>query len=113
MGYLDSDGFLYLTGRKDDIINVAGEKVIPQEIEKVVLELNEIEEAVVIGIKHEVFGQVVKLFVQKTRDSSIGISEIMSHCIKNLERYKVPLKIDFVNEFPRTEYGKIQRFQLR
>jgi len=113
LGYLDSDGFLYLTARKDDIINVAGEKVIPQEVEKVVLELNEIEEAIVIGVNHEVFGQVVKLFVQKTRDSSIGKSEIMSHCIKNLERYKVPLIIDFVNEFPRTEYGKIKRFQLR
>ena len=112
IGYLDSDGFLYLTGRQDDIINVAGEKVIPQEVEKVVLELNEIEEVIAIGIKHEVFGQVVKLFVQKTRDASIGVSEIMSHCIKNLERYKVPLKIDFVNEFPRTEYGKIKRFQL-
>lgn len=113
LGYLDDDGYLYLKGRNDDIINVAGEKVIPQEVERIVKLLTEVEEAVAIGTEHNVFGQVVKLFVKKTNNASLTKSEIMSHCIKNLERYKVPTDIEFVTDFPRTEYGKIKRFMLK
>jgi long-chain acyl-CoA synthetase len=113
LGYFDDDGYLYLKGRIDDTINVAGEKVTPQEVERIVKLLTEVEEAVVIGTEHNVFGQVVKLFVKKTNNSSLTKSEIMSHCIKNLERYKVPTVIEFVTEFPRTEYGKIKRFMLK
>lgn len=112
LGHLD-DGYLYLKGRVDYTINVAGEKVSPQEVERIVKLLTEVEEAVAIGTEHNVFGHVVKLFVKKTNNSSLTKSEIMSHCIKNLERYKVPTIIEFINEFPRTEYGKIKRFMLK
>lgn len=113
LGYFDDDGYLYLSGRTDDLINVAGEKVNPLEVERVVKLLTDIEEAVVIGMKHETFGQVVKLFVKKITNSSITRSDIMAHCIRNLERYKVPMHIEFVEDFPRTEYGKIKRFMLQ
>jgi long-chain acyl-CoA synthetase len=113
LGYLDNDGYLYLKGRIDDMINVAGEKVNPLEVESVVKILADVEEAAAIGIKHEVFGQVVKLFVKKITNSPITKSDIMGHCIKNLERYKVPIHIEFVDDFPRTEYGKIKRFMLQ
>lgn len=111
IGQLDNDGYLYLTGRVDDLINVAGEKVIPEEIERIVKLLSGVEEAVAIGTKHDIFGQVVKLFVKRSTDS-LEKSEIISHCIKNLERYKVPTVIQFVDDFPKTEYGKIKRFML-
>lgn len=113
LGYFDSDGFLYITGRTDDVINVAGEKVVPSEIERVVKLLSGVDEAVAIGIKHDIFGQVVKMFIQKSKNSRIEKKDIMVHCIKNLERYKVPQIIEFVNGFPRTDYGKIKRFMLR
>lgn len=112
IGQLDDDGYLYLTGRIDDLINVAGEKVIPEEIERIVKLLTGVEESVAIGTKHDIFGQVVKLFVKRSAGSSLEKSEIISHCIKNLERYKVPSLIQFVDDFPRTEYGKIKRFML-
>ncbi|MEM3143898.1 MAG: class I adenylate-forming enzyme family protein [Candidatus Nitrosotenuis sp.] len=113
VGYFDEDGFLYLTGRTDDIINVAGEKVAPNEVESVVKLLSGVEEAVAIGVSHSIFGQVVKLYVQKSKESKIEKRDVMAHCIKNLERYKVPLAIEFVDSFPRTDYGKIKRFMLR
>jgi len=112
LGYFDGDGYLYLKGRVDDVINVAGEKVNPLDVERVVKLLADIEEVVAVGTKHETFGQVVKLFVKKITNSSITKSDIISHCIKNLERYKVPVHIEFVDDFPKTEYGKIKRFML-
>lgn len=113
VGYVDDEGYLYVTGRLDDTINVGGEKVMPEEVEEVVKTLLGVEEAVAVGIKHEIFGQVVKLFVRKSEGVSIEKSDILSHCMKNLERYKIPVDIEFVDEFPRTEYGKVKRFMLQ
>jgi len=113
IGHFDKDGFLYLDGRIDDMINVSGEKVNPSEIEMIVNEIGGIEESIAIGIPHETFGQVVKLFAKKTNESKIQESEVIAYCIKRLERYKVPVNIRFIDEFPRTEYGKIKRYELK
>ena len=113
LGNFDDDGFLYILGRVDDLINVSGEKVYPQEIERIVKVLSGVEEVVAIPMKHKSFGEVVKLFVKKSIDSEITSSTILTHCIKNLERFKVPAKIEFVEDFPRTDYGKIKRFMLK
>ena len=64
-------------------------------------------------MKHKSFGEVVKLFVKKTVASKVTSTDILTHCIKNLERFKVPAKIEFVEDFPRTDYGKIKRFMLK
>ena len=113
LGKIDKNGYLYLLGRLDDIINVGGEKLLPQDVESVVKVLSDVEEAVAIPMKHETFGNTVKLLVKKTSESKIEKTDILSHCIKNLERYKVPTKIEFVDDFPRTAYGKIKRFMLK
>ena len=113
LGYLDKEGFLYLTGRKDYVINVGGEKVNPEEIEKIVKILDPIEEAVAIGIEHQIFGKVIKLLVKKYEGSEIDISTIISHCKQNLERFKIPIKVEFVSNFPKNEHGKIIRFILQ
>ena len=107
------DEFLYILGRVDDLINISGEKVYPQEIERVVKVLSGIDDIVAVPMIHESFGQVVKLFVKKSVNSNISKTEILAHCIKNLERFKVPAKIEFVEDFPRTDYGKIKRFMLK
>lgn len=113
LGHKDSEGYLYLDGRTDYIINVAGEKIIPEDIEKVVKVLIDVEDVVAIGIKNEMHGEIIKLFVKKSINSKITKFEILSQCIKNLESYKVPREIEFVNDFPRNEFGKIQRFNLK
>jgi len=75
--------------------------------------LSGIDEVVAIPMKHKSFGEVVKLFVKKSIESDITKTKILTHCIKNLERFKVPAKIEFVEDFPRTDYGKIKRFMLK
>ena len=75
--------------------------------------LSGIDDAVAVPMKHEVFGEVVKLFVKKSIKSDVSKTDILTHCIKNLERFKVPAKIEFVEDFPRTNYGKIKRFMLK
>ena len=113
VGHLDNEGYLFLDGRVDDMINVGGEKVMPNEIELIVNELEGIEDVVALGMPHDTFGQVVKLFAKKSKNSEITKTDIMGHCVKKLERYKVPVIIEFIDEFPRTEYGKIKRYELR
>ena len=113
LGRVDDDGYLYILGRVDELINISGEKVYPQEIERAVKVLSGIDDAVAVPMKHEVFGEVVKLFVKKSIKSDISKTDILTHCIKNLERFKVPAKIEFVEDFPRTNYGKIKRFMLK
>jgi len=113
IGTIDSEGFLFLAGRTDDMINISGEKVMPQEIENTVKILSGVEDAAAIGIPHDDFGQLVKLFVVKSPNSDLGILDIKSHCKEHLERYKVPIKIEFIDELPKNEYGKIKRFMLK
>lgn len=112
LGYFDN-GYLYLTGRTDDLINIGGEKVMPEEIENLVKQIPEVENAVAFGIDHDIFGQVVKLHVIKSKDSDLDKSTILKFCINHLERFKVPTKIDFVTNIPQTEYGKVKRFMLK
>ena len=113
VGYLNELNFLFLKGRKDDIINVGGEKVIPYEIEKVVKQLSGVDDVVAYGIENEIFGQVIKLQVVKSSESDLDKSKILIHCMKNLEKFKIPTKIDFVDKIPKTEYGKVKRFMLK
>ena len=113
MGYLDNEGFLFLKGRNDEIINIGGEKVSPLDIEEKVKEIPEIDDAAAFGIKHEIFGQVIKLCVVKSKDSKIEKSQILGYCMKNLEKYQIPSKIDFVESIPKTDYGKVKRFMLK
>ena len=112
-GYFDEEGYLFLKGRSDEIINVGGEKVIPDEIEQTIKNIPGIEDAVVFGIEHEIFGQTIKLNVIKSKNYDIDKTQILSYCIKNLEKFKIPSKIDFVENIPKTEYGKVKRFMLK
>ena len=65
------------------------------------------------GIPHEIFGQVIKLNIVKTKNSDLDKAQILSYCIKNLEKFKIPSKIDFVEKIPKTDYGKVKRFMLK
>ena len=112
-GFLDNENYLFLKGRKDDIINIGGEKVLPFEIEEVIKQIPEIIDVAAFGIKNEIFGQVIKLHVVKSKESNIDKSKILIHCMKNLEKFKIPNKIDFVEEIPKTSYGKVKRFMLK
>jgi long-chain acyl-CoA synthetase len=113
LGYFDEEDYLFLKGRTDDIINIGGEKITPYEIEEVVKQIPGVEDAAAFGIDHEVFGYVVKLNVVRAKDSDLDKAKILSYCMKNLEKFKIPSKIDFVKNIPKTDYGKVKRFMLK
>jgi len=113
LGFLDEENYLFLKGRYDEMINIGGEKVTPLEIEEVVKKLSGVEDVAAFGIYHEIFGQTIKLYIIKTKGSVLDKSQVLSYCIKNLEKYKIPSKIEFVEKIPKTDYGKVKRFMLK
>jgi long-chain acyl-CoA synthetase len=113
IGYLDNDENLFLVGRNDDVINIGGEKVIPNEIEEIIKQIPEIEDVVAFGINNEIFGKTIKVNIIKKKNSKLDKIKILSYCLKNLEKFKIPSKIEFVEKIPKNEYGKVKRSMLK
>ena len=113
VGYFDDDGYLFLKGRNDEVINIGGEKIVPQDIEQVVRQIPGVEDSAAFGIPHEVFGQTIKLVVKKAANSDLDKLVILTHCMNNLEKFKIPSKIEFVDSIPKNEYGKVKRSMLK
>ncbi|ELI5733495.1 long-chain-fatty-acid--CoA ligase FadD [Vibrio fluvialis] len=108
----DENGMIYIVDRKKDMILVSGFNVYPNEIEDVVALHGKVLEVAAIGQSHEVSGEVVKIYVVK-RDPSLTKDELITHCRKHLTGYKVPKLIEFREELPKTNVGKILRRVLR
>lgn len=108
----DENGMIYIVDRKKDMILVSGFNVYPNEIEDVVALHGKVLEVAAIGQPHEVSGEVVKIYVVK-RDPSLTKDELSTHCRKHLTGYKVPKLIEFREELPKTNVGKILRRVLR
>jgi long-chain acyl-CoA synthetase len=113
VGYFDNDGNLFLVGRNDDIINIGGEKVIPSEIEEIIKRISGIEDVVAFGIDNKIFGKTIKVNIIKKNNSNLDKTKILSYCLKNLEKFKIPSKIEFVDKIPKNEYGKVKRSMLK
>ena len=112
IGTLDKDGFLEIVDRKKDMILVSGFNVYPNEIEDVVSLLSGVVEAACVSVPDKKTGEGVKLFVVKS-DQSLTEKEIIAHCKENLTAYKVPKQIEFIDELPKTNVGKVLRRALR
>lgn len=112
VGRMDEDGFIYIEDRKKDMILVSGFNVYPNEIEGIAVEMDGILEAAAIGMPDEKSGEVVKLFVVKS-DPSVTELDVMNFCRDNLTGYKVPKQIEFRDDLPKTNVGKILRRALR
>jgi acyl-CoA synthetase (AMP-forming)/AMP-acid ligase II len=113
VGRLDEDGYLYLVGRKKDMIITGGFNVYPREVEQVIEALPEVAEVVVIGVPDDEWGESVKAFVQLKPGTSLGEGDILEHCRERLTRYKKPRFVEFVEDFPRNPAGKTTRWVLR
>lgn len=112
IGHMDEKGFVFIEDRKKDMILVSGFNVYPNEIESVVVELDGVLEAAAIGKPDEKSGEVVKLYVVR-KDDSVTSESIIEYCRKNLTAYKVPREVEFRDELPKTNVGKILRRALR
>jgi amino acid adenylation domain-containing protein len=106
--HADADGFLHFVSRKDDIIKTRGEKVSPQEVERVLYALPGIREAAVAGVDDPIFGQVVRAYVALEPDARLSERDIIRHCAGQLEDYMVPKSVEFRDALPKTTTGKIR-----
>ncbi|HIF9172645.1 TPA: long-chain-fatty-acid--CoA ligase FadD [Photobacterium damselae] len=108
----DDDGFMHIVDRKKDMILVSGFNVYPNEIEDVVALHGKVMEVAAIGQAHDVSGEIVKLCVVK-RDPSLTREELIAHCREHLTGYKIPKIVEFHDELPKSNVGKILRRVLR
>ena len=113
IGYLDEDGFLYLTDRKKDMIISGGENIYPAEVESALCDHPDVAEAAVIGIPNEQWGEVGMAVIAVKPGHTLTPAEIHAHCQANLARFKCPRLIEFIDALPRNATGKIHKPTLR
>ncbi len=112
IGFMHPDGYFQIVDRKKDMILVSGFNVYPNEIEDVLALHPKVLESAALGLPDEKSGEVVQVFIVK-KDPSLTEEEVIAHCRANLTGYKVPKKVQFRTELPKTNVGKILRRELR
>jgi len=112
IGRVDENGYVFIEDRKKDMILVSGFNVYPNEIENVVVEMDGILEAAAIGIADERSGEAVKIYAVR-KNTNVTEQDVLDYCRKNLTNYKRPRSIEFRDELPKTNVGKILRRALR
>jgi long-chain acyl-CoA synthetase len=105
----DEEGFLYFVGRKDDIIKSRGEKVAPKEVENVLYALPGVREAAVIGVPDAILGMAIRAVIALAPEARVTEQDVIRHCAKHLEDFMVPREIEFRDDLPKTDTGKISR----
>jgi len=113
LGMTDDEGFFYVVGRKNDFIKVKGFRVSAKEIEEIILEMEGIHEAAVIGVEDEILGEAVKTFVVLKENSEVTKDSILRHIAANLQPYKAPKYIEFCRSLPKNASGKILKSKLK
>jgi acyl-CoA synthetase (AMP-forming)/AMP-acid ligase II len=113
VGRFDAAGRLFVEGRDDDMIVSGGENVFPREVEDLLADYAEIEEAAVIGVSDEEFGQRLKAFVVQREGAALSEKGVQDYVKANLARYKVPREVIFLKELPRNASGKVLKRELR
>jgi long-chain acyl-CoA synthetase len=113
VGYLDADGYLFITDRKKDMIISGGANIYPRELEEVICTHPAVHEVAVIGVPDEKWGESVKAVVVLRPGARATEPEIIEHCRRHLGSYKKPSTVDFVAELPKNAYGKILKRELR
>ncbi|MCX4583237.1 AMP-binding protein [Streptomyces sp. NBC_01481] len=113
IGFMDTDGWLYVVDRKKDMINVSGFKVWPREVEDVLYTHPAVREAAVVGVPHDYRGETVKAYISLRPGASVEPAEISAYCAERLAAYKYPREVEILPELPKTTSGKILRRELR
>jgi bile acid-coenzyme A ligase len=109
LGYVDEDEYLYLVGRRSDVISVGGSKVYPQEVEEVLRSHPTVRDALVMSRAHDYLGQAVHAQVVLTPEMPVSHAELFEHCRRHLTMAKIPLTYEFVPQILQSAEGKVKR----
>jgi len=112
LGVLDADGYLSITGRLKDMIIRGGENIYPREIEEYLFKLEGIADVQVVGVPHRKYGEEVGAFIKLKQGASVTEEDVKDFCRGRISRYKIPRHVAFVNTYPMTASGKIQKYRL-
>ena len=113
LGTMDERGYVKITGRLKEMIIRGGENLFPAEIENIMVEHPEVAEVAIVGLPDSKWGEIVGCFIRPVSDTEPKVAELISHCRKHLSPVKTPSKWIFVDDWPLTGSGKIQKFKLR
>jgi acyl-CoA synthetase (AMP-forming)/AMP-acid ligase II len=113
MGRFDEEGYLYIVDRKKDMIISGGENIFPNDIEDVLYKHLAVHMAAVVGAPDPTWGEIVIAVVIRQPGFSVSEAELIAHCKQSLSSFKVPKRIDFVEQLPMSSFGKILRREVR
>jgi fatty-acyl-CoA synthase len=113
LGVIDSDGYLAITGRYKDMIIRGGENIYPREIEEFLYQLEGVADVQVVGVPSIKYGEEVGAFVIKKSDADLNQEDVRDFCRGRISRFKIPKHVAFVDAYPMTASGKIQKYKLQ
>ena len=113
LGVMDEDGYFRVTGRIKDMIIRGGENVYPREIENYLYTMPQIQAVEVVGVASPKYGEEVGAFIKKRQGAELSEEDVIDYCRGKIARFKIPKYIFFIDEYPMTASGKIQKYKLR
>ncbi len=113
MAHKDADGFYYIDGRYKDMIKSGGENIYAAEVEAVYREHPAVQDAALIGMADEMWGEVGLMIVLLEQGMAVTEEELKAFCMDKLAKYKIPKKVEFTTEIPYSAYGKVEKIKLR
>lgn len=113
LAMIDAEGYIHIVGRKKDVIIRGGQNIYPTEIEAYLESHPKIREAAIVGVPSRLGDENVWAFIRLEEGASMTPEEVLDYCRRELEPYQIPSQVRFVEEFPRSEVGKPQKFKLR
>ena len=113
MGWIDEDGYIFLAGRKDDMMIRGGENISPAEVEAVLYSHSSVEEAAVVGLPDVEWGQRVVAVVVRRPGAALDEAELIEFCRERLASFKKPERVHFVDALPKNQMGKVLKKDLR
>ncbi|MFT5486022.1 MAG: long-chain acyl-CoA synthetase, partial [Alphaproteobacteria bacterium] len=112
LGFIDKDGYLFVTGREKDLIIRGGVNISPLEIDNIVLQMAGIADVATVGVPDHIYGEQVVVYVQAKTHADLSASDVIAHCGRHLADFKLPREVLFRDELPKTNRGKMDRKAL-